>query len=149
MLAPILCARDFSNKTLQVIWSYYGYAGVNYTLSEVKNPKRTVKIAGPVSVAAVTLLYLLANIAYFAGATKQEIATSGRLVAALLFRNVYGPQAERILDIFIAISTFGGVLSTVCLLACSLAGTNSTLVIADVWRWPCQSSTRPGRHFTF
>ncbi|KAF8718952.1 hypothetical protein AX14_011629 [Amanita brunnescens Koide BX004] len=105
-----------------VIWSYHGFSCVNYALSEVKNPKRTVKIAGPVAIGAVTVLYILANIAYFAGATKQEIATSGRLVAALLFRNVYGPQAERALDAFVAISSLGGTLSAVCFLACSLAG---------------------------
>ena len=67
------------------------------------------------------MLYILANIAYFAGATKQEITTSGQLVAALLFRNVYGPQAERTLDVFIAISSLGGVLSAVRYLACRLA----------------------------
>ena len=105
-----------------MIWSYHGFSCVNYALSEVKNPKRTVKIAGPVAIGAVTVLYILANIAYFAGATKQEIATSGRLVAALLFRNVYGPQAERALDAFVAISSLGGTLSAVCFLACSLAG---------------------------
>ena len=70
----------------------------------------------------MTVLYILANIAYFAGATKQEITNSGQLVAALLFRNVYGPQTERALDGFIAISSLGGVLSAVCLPACSLAG---------------------------
>ncbi|KAF8718951.1 hypothetical protein AX14_011629 [Amanita brunnescens Koide BX004] len=96
-----------------VIWSYHGFSCVNYALSEVKNPKRTVKIAGPVAIGAVTVLYILANIAYFAGATKQEIATSGRLVAALLFRNVYGPQAERALDAFVAISSLGGTLSAI------------------------------------
>ena len=100
-----------------MIWSYYGYASINFSLSEVKNLKRTVKIAGPVAVSAVTLLYLLANIAYFSGATKQEIATSGRLVAALLFRNVYGPQAERTLDVFIVISSLGGALAAVRVLA--------------------------------
>ena len=103
-----------------MIWSYFGFSSVNYALSEVKNPKRTVAIAGPVAVAAVTVLYVLANIAYFAGATKEDITTSGQLVAALLFRNVYGPQAERTLDVFIAISSLGGVLTAVCLLVCSL-----------------------------
>ncbi|KAF8718948.1 hypothetical protein AX14_011627 [Amanita brunnescens Koide BX004] len=112
---------SFCSSLYNVIWSYYGYSCVNYALSEVKNPKRTVRIAGPVAVGAVTVLYILANIAYFAGATKQEITTSGRLVAALLFRNVYGPQAERTLDVFIAISSLGGVLAAVCFLACGLA----------------------------
>ena len=67
------------------------------------------------------------NISYFAGATKEEITTSGQLVAGLLFRNVYGPPAERTLDVFIAISSLGGVLIAVCLLSCHLAGTRTDL----------------------
>ena len=70
-------------------------------------------MAGPLAIAMVTALYILANIAYLAGATKQEITTSGQLVAALLFKNVYGLQAERILDICIAMSALGNVLSVV------------------------------------
>lgn len=131
-----------------MIWSYFGYNTVNYALSEVKNPKRTVRIAGPVAIAAVTVLYILVNIAYFAGATKQEITTSGQLVAALLFRNVYGPKAERTLDAFIAISSLGGILSAVCTLVFSLAGTKIR-PYSDVFSRSYQSSTWPGRHFTW
>lgn len=108
-----------------MIWSYYGFSNINYVLSEVKNPERTVRVAGLVAITAATVLYILANIAYLAGATKQEITTSGQLVAALLFRNVYGPQAERTLDVLIAVSSLGGVLSGVCLLAYSLRGTKT------------------------
>ena len=56
---------------------------------------------------------MLANIAYFAGASKEEITGSGRLVAALLFRNVYGPRAERALSVLVALSALGNVLSVV------------------------------------
>lgn len=73
------------------------------------------------------MLYILANVAYFAGATKEEIIGSGRLVAGLLFRNVYGPQAERALDVFVAISSLGGTLSAVCFLPCGLAETKAQL----------------------
>ena len=122
----LLCSwLQYYSNTSQVIWSYYGFSNINYVLSEVKNPERTVRVAGLVAIAAVTLLYILANIAYLAGATKQEITTSGQLVAALLFRNVYGPQAERTLDVLIAVSSLEGVLSGVCLLAYSLGETKT------------------------
>ena len=98
---------------LQVIWSFIGFSNVNYALAEVKNPARTVRIAGPVAIAVVTILYLLANIAYFAGASKEDITSSGRLVAALLFRNVYGERAERALSALVSLSALGNVLSVV------------------------------------
>ncbi|KAF9545394.1 high affinity methionine permease [Agrocybe pediades] len=96
-----------------VIWSYIGFSNVNYALSEVKNPQRTVRIAGPLAIAVVTVLYVLANIAYFSAATKEEITSGGRLVAALLFRNVYGPKAERALSVFVAMSALGNVMSVI------------------------------------
>ncbi|KAF8071513.1 high affinity methionine permease [Lyophyllum atratum] len=96
-----------------VLWSYVGFSNVNYALSEVKNPARTLRIAGPLAIGVVTVLYMLANLAYFAGASKEEITGSGRLVAALLFRNVYGTQAERALDAFVALCALGNVLSVI------------------------------------
>ncbi|KAG6915813.1 hypothetical protein DXG01_009687 [Tephrocybe rancida] len=106
-------ASSFCLSLYNVIWSYIGFSNVNYALGEVKNPKRTVRIAGPLAIAVVTVLYLLANIAYFAGASKEEITSSGRLVAALLFRNVYGPRAERALSAIVALSALGNVLSVI------------------------------------
>ncbi|KAF9545079.1 high affinity methionine permease [Agrocybe pediades] len=96
-----------------VIWSYIGFANMNYALSEVKNPQQTVRIACPLAIAVVTVLYVLANIAYFSAATKEEITSGGRLVAALLFRNVYGPKAERALSVFVAMSALGNVMSVI------------------------------------
>lgn len=88
---------------------------MNYALAEVKNPSRTIRIAGPLAIAVVTVLYMLANIAYFAGVPKEEMTGSGRLVAAALFKNVYGPTTERLLSVFIALSALGNVLSVVSL----------------------------------
>ncbi|KIJ25570.1 hypothetical protein M422DRAFT_33663 [Sphaerobolus stellatus SS14] len=106
-------ASSFCLSLYNVIWSFIGFSNANYALAEVKNPQRTVRIAGPVAIAVVTVLYLLANIAYFAGATKAEIIGSGRLVASLLFRNVYGERAERGLSVFVALSALGNVLSVI------------------------------------
>jgi amino acid transporter len=106
-------ASSFCLSLYNVIWSYIGFSNVNYALSEVKNPKRTVRIAGPFAIGLVTVMYMLANIAYFAAATKEEITGSGTLVAALLFRNVYGPRAERALSVFVALSALGNTLSVV------------------------------------
>lgn len=117
-----------------VIWSYIGYSNANYVrlplfnrfarvyklipfnlqaLSETKNPLRTLKIAVPTGIASVSVLYMLVNIAYFAAVPKAEILTSGRIVAASFFRNVFGAQAERALSVFVALSAFGNVLSVI------------------------------------
>jgi len=96
-----------------VIWSYIGYSNANYALSETKNPVKTLKLAAPLALGSVAILYMLVNVAYFAAVPAEEIISSKRLVAASLFRNVFGPRAERALSVFVALSAFGNVLSVI------------------------------------
>ncbi|KAE9964973.1 hypothetical protein BLS_007935 [Venturia inaequalis] len=96
-----------------VIWSFIGYSNANYALAEAKNPVKILKIAAPSALALVSVLYMLANIAYFAAVPKAELASSGRILAASFFRNMFGPQAERALSVFVALSAFGNVLSVI------------------------------------
>ncbi|KPI41536.1 High-affinity methionine permease [Cyphellophora attinorum] len=96
-----------------VIWSYIGYSNANYALSETKNPVRTLKIAAPMALTIVAVLYMLANIAYFAAVPRDEILSSGRILAASFFRNMMGESAERALSVFVALSAFGNVLSVI------------------------------------
>ncbi|KAK5655204.1 hypothetical protein OQA88_6103 [Cercophora sp. LCS_1] len=96
-----------------VIWSYIGYSNANYALSETKNPVRTLKIAAPLAIGVISILYMFVNIAYFAAVPKEEILAARRLVAASMFRNVFGATAERALSVFVALSAFGNVLSVI------------------------------------
>lgn len=97
-----------------VIWSFVGYSNANYALQETKNPVKTLKIAAPLAIATISVLYMFVNIAYFAAVPKEEILAARRLVAASLFRNVFGGGgAERALSVFVALSAFGNVLSVI------------------------------------
>ncbi|ODA82735.1 hypothetical protein RJ55_01244 [Drechmeria coniospora] len=96
-----------------VIWSFVGYSNANYALSETRNPARTLKIAAPLALGGITILYMLANVSYFAGVSREEILESKRLVAASLFRNMFGESAERAMSVFVALSAFGNVLSVI------------------------------------
>jgi amino acid transporter len=82
-------------------------------LSETRNPVRTLKIAAPTALVLVGILYMLTNIAYLAAVPKDEIVSSGRILAASFFRNVFGERAERALSVFVALSAFGNVLSVI------------------------------------
>ncbi|KAJ7637362.1 APC amino acid permease [Mycena polygramma] len=94
-----------------VIWSFIGYANANYALSEVRDPVRTIRRAAPLAMTAVTLVYMAVNVAYFAVVSKDDILGSRRIVAALFFRNLFGPATERALSVFIALSTLGNLLA--------------------------------------
>ncbi|KAF7760591.1 hypothetical protein Agabi119p4_11267 [Agaricus bisporus var. burnettii] len=95
-----------------VIYSFIGFSNANYALSEMRNP-RTIKIAGPLAVAVVAALYLFSNVAYLAASSKSEIVDSGRLVVALLMKNMWGEKVERWVDFGVACSSLGSVLAVV------------------------------------
>ncbi|KAF8655592.1 hypothetical protein AX16_003013 [Volvariella volvacea WC 439] len=95
-----------------VIWSYVGYTNANYVLSEIKDPVRTLKRAAPAAVACAAAIYLLVNVAYFSAVSKTDILHSKRIVAALYFRNLFGPATERALSGFIALSILGAMLAS-------------------------------------
>ncbi|KAJ7214391.1 APC amino acid permease [Mycena pura] len=94
-----------------VIWSFIGYSDANYALSEVRDPVRTIKRAAPLAIASLATMYLLVNVAYFAVVSKNDILGSRQIIAALFFRNLFGPGTERALSAFIAVSTLGNILS--------------------------------------
>lgn len=80
-------------------------------LNEVRNPVRTLKIAGPLGLSTCGILYLLANVSYFSAATPRELGSSGVTVAAYFMGKVFGAAAERALGVLVAISALGNVLT--------------------------------------
>ncbi|KAH9932865.1 amino acid transporter [Fomitopsis serialis] len=94
---------DYATATFKVLYAYGGWSSVNYVMNNVRDPVRTLKISAPLGLTICAVLYLLANVAYFAAATKDEIATSGVTVASLFFVKVFGPTAQKALTVFIAL----------------------------------------------
>ncbi|KAF2725396.1 methionine permease [Polychaeton citri CBS 116435] len=99
---------NIGTALLNAIFAYGGYDNV---LSEVKNPRRTLRIALPTSMALVTVLYVLANIAYFAAVPKEEFIHAKVTIASAMFKNVFGESAgTRALPALVAISALGHLL---------------------------------------
>ena len=73
---------DYALALFKVIYTYASWNSAAYVLNEVKNPVRTLSIAGPLATGRVGILYLFANIAYFTAANPQEVGGSGVTVAA-------------------------------------------------------------------
>ncbi|KAF8889843.1 amino acid transporter [Infundibulicybe gibba] len=96
-------SNDYATAMFKVLNAFSGWSNVNYVMNDVKNPVRTLKIAGPLGLGICAMLYLLANIAYFAAASKEEIRNSGVTVASLFFGKVFGAQAQRALSVFVAL----------------------------------------------
>ncbi|TDZ16836.1 High-affinity methionine permease [Colletotrichum sidae] len=102
----------YATALLRIIYSFKGWENANYVVGELKNPRKTLAVAGPIAIGGVTILYVLANVAYFAAIPKSELATSDVIVAGVFFRNVFGDSAgARALPAFVAISNLGNVLA--------------------------------------
>jgi amino acid transporter len=105
-------AYVYATALLRVIYSYKGWENANYVVGELRNPQRTLAIAAPLAVGGVTILYVLANVAYFAAISKEDLATSEALVAGIFFRNVFGDGVlARTLPILVALSNLGNVVA--------------------------------------
>ncbi|KAI0317435.1 amino acid transporter [Amylostereum chailletii] len=104
-------SNDYATATFKVLNAYAGWSNINYVLNDVKDPVRTLKIAGPLGLGITTVLYMMANISYFAAATKAEILKSGVTVASLFFKNVFGEKAQKALTVFVALSALGNVIT--------------------------------------
>ncbi|KAH9836156.1 high affinity methionine permease [Rhodofomes roseus] len=102
---------DYATATFKVLYAYGGWSSVNYVMNNVRDPVRTLKISAPLGLTICAVLYLLANVAYFAAATKEEIANSGVTVASLFFAKVFGPTAQKALTVFVALSALGNVIT--------------------------------------
>jgi amino acid transporter len=105
-------AYAYSTALLRIVYSYKGWENANYVLGEIKNPRKTLTVAAPLAIGGVTILYVLANVAYFAAIPKSDLAKSEVIVAGLFFRNVFGESAgARSLPAFVALSNLGNVLA--------------------------------------
>ena len=108
-------AYGLTNALVKVIFAYAGYENAFNVVNEVKNPVKTIKRNGSYALLIVAVLYVLANIAFFAAIPKQEILGTGQTVASLFFQNVFGhTQSVRGFNILVALSAFGNLIS-VCI----------------------------------
>lgn len=106
-------AYGIVNALYNVIWSFVGYSNVNYALGEVKNPVRSLKIAGPTSLIFIAIIYIFVNIAYFAVVPKDKLISSKLILAADFFDIVFGGQAKKAAAAFVGLSALGNVLSVI------------------------------------
>ncbi|RMZ90519.1 hypothetical protein DV736_g2243, partial [Chaetothyriales sp. CBS 134916] len=101
----------YATALFKVLNSYAGWSNAAYVLNEVKNPVRTLKIAGPLGLATCGTLYILANVAYFSATTPAELSSSGITVASYFMFKVFGRAAQRALSVLVAISALGNVMT--------------------------------------
>lgn len=102
---------DYTIALYKVLASYQGWCNAGYVLDEVKDPRRTLKIAGILGLTSVGLLYFMVNVAYFAAATPQELGETGVTVAALFIGRVFGEKMQSLSAVLAALSSLGNLMT--------------------------------------
>ncbi|KAJ5762467.1 uncharacterized protein N7511_005849 [Penicillium nucicola] len=98
----------------RIIFSYGGYNNAFNVVNEVKNPVKSLKIYATVALTAVYLLYMFANVAFFAAVPKEELENSDLTTATLFFTKVFGDSgAVRGLNFLIALASFGNMIAVI------------------------------------
>ncbi|KAK3316876.1 amino acid permease-domain-containing protein [Apodospora peruviana] len=105
-------AYGVTNALYRIIFSYAGFENAFNVVAEVKNPVKQLRRNGFLSLGIVTVLYIFANIAWFAAVPKADIAAAEQIVASLFFTKVFGSGgAVRGLNFLIALSSFGNLIA--------------------------------------
>ncbi|XP_076322301.1 large neutral amino acids transporter small subunit 2-like isoform X1 [Tachypleus tridentatus] len=89
------------------IFSYAGWNYLNFVTEELKDPYKNLPRAIYISLPLVTVVYVMANLAYFAVLTQQEVLSSNA-VAVTFGERILGVMAW-IMPVSVALSTFGGL----------------------------------------
>ncbi|KAL4888880.1 amino acid/polyamine transporter I [Aspergillus ambiguus] len=125
---------SYTTALFKILSTYQGWNNAAYVLDEVKDPRRTIKVAGIVGLGMVGLLYMLTNVAYFIVATPEELSQTGVTVVALLIGKVFGETMMWFSAILTALSSFGNLLT-------------ATFTMSRVVQQFAQEGILPGREF--
>ncbi|HWR54404.1 MAG TPA: amino acid permease, partial [Bryobacteraceae bacterium] len=107
-------AAGFFAALVGALWAYDGWNNVSMVSSEIRRPQRSLPLALIAGTAAVIVIYLLANLAYFLVLPASEVAGSSR-VAATMMRRIAGEGGAAAVSIAAMVSIFaalnGSILS--------------------------------------
>ena len=98
------------------LFSYAGWNYLNFLTEELKDPYRNLPRAIYISLPTVTIIYVLANIAYFS-VLSPETVLEAPTVAISFGQAVFAPWFSWLMPVCVAMSAFGGLNG--CILASS------------------------------
>jgi basic amino acid/polyamine antiporter, APA family len=103
--APTGIFGAFALALIGVLWSYGGWQHASYLAGETPNPQRTVPRAMIIGATVVTIVYVLANIAYL-NLLPVPVLAGSKTVAAVAVERVWA-GGGKLIAAMIAVSTLG------------------------------------------
>jgi amino acid transporter len=101
----------FGLALVSVLWAYDGWGDLSYVAGEVKDPQKNLPKALIIGTVAIIVIYLLANLAYLAVLSVEEMRRSP-LVAADVAQRVLGQPGVAFVGVTVMLSTFGSLTAS-------------------------------------
>ena len=98
---------DMSMAFYSGMFAYAGWNYLNFMTDEIVNPNRNLPLAIIISLPLVTVIYVLANVAYFAAMSPEEMKASSAV--GISFADEFLGPVSWIMPILVACSTFSAV----------------------------------------
>ncbi|KAL7064733.1 hypothetical protein AAHC03_04633 [Spirometra sp. Aus1] len=95
----------------QGFWAFFGWNYLNFLVEEIENPGRNLPLAIAISLALVTGLNIMTNVAYLAVLSPYEMIASGdaSVAVAVTFANRAMPWFSLAMPVFVGASVFGSI----------------------------------------
>ncbi|KAK5076215.1 hypothetical protein LTR51_001895 [Lithohypha guttulata] len=108
---PLGSAFGYAEAFLAVLFAFGGFNQATYVLGEIDHPRRKLKPTTVLTVLGVSILYILVNLAYMMVVPANDQFEPGSdTVAATFFLRIFGRNAGKVQNSFMAFSSFGNVL---------------------------------------
>ncbi|CAG99056.1 Mup3p [Kluyveromyces lactis] len=109
-----ISSASLTSAFIQCFYCFAGWDTVHTVTSEIKDPNRTLKLAGPLSLLMALICYLSLNIAYIKVLTYEEIKNAGPLLGSVLFSKIFGKAVgAQFINISIILSAISNLFVTV------------------------------------
>ncbi|MGD0580447.1 MAG: amino acid permease [Bryobacteraceae bacterium] len=133
-------AVGFFAALVAALWAYDGWNNVGMVSGEIRNPRRNLPWALILGTTLVILIYVAANLAYFAVLPASAVAASDRVPAEMM-RRLFGSQGAAAVSLVAMISIFAALNGSI------LSGSRVPYALArDGYFFRAFASVSPRRH---
>ena len=107
----------FAVVLLAVMWAYNGWHGITPVAEEIRDPGRNIPRALLGGTVILTILYVLANVAYHGVVPMETMAIkeNQEKVGVLMFEELLGKRGAILMALGVMVSTFGAINSNMLL----------------------------------
>ncbi len=138
-----LLATGLGAASVKTIYCYLGYYNICHLGSEIKNPTRNIPVSMFISIAGITVLYLLLNISV-SGVLPYEQAQRSPFIVSTVIETIYGAGAAKIATGLVLLVAFSSLFAV-------LLGYSRVPFAAatDGQFFPIFAKLHPTRHFPY